>query len=171
MSDDEELPPKEKKSRSRRIKDTAKDIVDLATGPLEKTVLADELPEKIRGVPVNRHNIKEDPLNIDVRTYIQVHEMLLQVERDIEVSLRERIAALALIERLRPKDTIPDDISGSAVRKYAGAFSQDGSGRRKAIARPASKPESGDSWFDRDGVLAPADDDLDGAGDDSSPDA
>lgn len=131
------------------IAEIAQDIVEMTE------------PRVIRGITVTKGNLGRDPLNVSVRTYIQVHEVLNSLEIDDNITLRERIAALAMIERLRPKEDIPDDLSGSSVRKYETAFAiaKDGAGRRKKVARPpTTKPESGRDWFDDDGVKGSPDD-------------
>lgn len=111
---------------------------------------------KVSGVVVSRSNVERDPLNIDVRTYIRIHSILERIEAGEEVTLREEIAALALIERLRPKDTTSNADAGSSVRKYEGAFKNDTRGRKKVSRRaePDADGVLGDErsdWFEQSG--------------------
>jgi hypothetical protein len=88
-----------------------------------------------------------DPLNVNVRLYEQVSEMLSQLENSPNITLRERIAALIAIGRIQVlfvnlrKEKINDPGSGSSVRKYAAAFKAHDARRRKAIAGPKPEPE------------------------------
>jgi hypothetical protein len=109
----------------------------------------------VDGQAVTRGSIARDPLQIKLRLYIQIGEMLRQLEAgdDGEVSIRERIAALTAIGRLQnllvDKGKDDDDTAGSAVRKYEGAF-KNGTGKRKTVARStAVKPEP-TGWDDGD---------------------
>jgi hypothetical protein len=108
----------------------------------------------VDGQPVTRGSIARDPLHLKLRLYIQIGEMLRQLEGDGEaVTMRERIAALTAIGRLQnllvDKGKDDDDTAGSAVRKYEGAF-QNGPGKRKKIARPAAVKPEPTGWDDRD---------------------
>lgn len=105
-----------------------------------------------------------DPLQVNARLYMQISELLNQLETMSGLTIRERVAALTAIGRvqvlfvgLRKEKIDYGPGAGSAVRKYATAFSKDDPGRRKAIAgpKPAADPEPED-WFER---AALADDD------------
>ena len=110
------------------------------------------------GEAITKGSISRDPLKVKVRLYIQVSEMIRQLEEgegdDGPISVRERIAALTAVGRLQnllvDKGKDDDDISGSAVRKYASVF-KNGSRRGKKNARPApvdDDPLSDRGWDD-----------------------
>lgn len=101
-----------------------------------------------------------DPKNINARLYNQVDAVLSYLEaRDndeegVRVTLKERIAALIAIARIQTafvslrKEKVPDDdVPGSAVRKYATAFANDGRRRAARTGRgavAARQPEPDD---------------------------
>lgn len=91
----------------------------------------------IDGQTVARNTIKRDPLQLKVRLYAQVGELLHQLEgaTDEPITVRERIAALVAIGRLQDllleKAKDDDENAGSAIRKYASAFTENGASRRK----------------------------------------
>ena len=102
---------------------------------------------EVDGLHISRGNIAGDPLKLKVRLYIQIGELLRQLETgetgDGEVvTIRERTGALTAIGRLQmvliDKGKDDDDIAGSAVRKYEGAF-KNGPGKRKKITRPSAR--------------------------------
>jgi hypothetical protein len=103
------------------------------------------------GKIISRGNIAQDPLKLKIRLYIQIGELLRQLESDLDehITIRERTMALAAIGRLQ--DTLIDkgrednDIAGSAVRKYEGAFKN--GPRRRTKGRSSAEPEP-DSWDD-----------------------
>ena len=107
------------------------------------------------------HNIRLDPLSVNVRLYNQASELLHQLETSPHVTLRERYMALVAVGRIQVifmglrKEKLDDSNAGSAVRKYATAFKAHGDGGRKAIAGPAApepEPDIGldDIWGDDD---------------------
>lgn len=112
-----------------------------------------------------------DPEQINSRLYRQVSELLKQLEdKDEDITIRERIAALVAIGRLQQvfaalrKAAPSDQNRGSTVKKYATAFSN-AAGGRDTHAGPCawSDSEPGD-WFER-GEYAPAGDASDGDAD------
>jgi hypothetical protein len=114
-----------------------------------------------------------DPLQVNARLYMQISELLNQLEgSDGErITMRERIAALVAIGRiqvlfvgLRKEKGIYHPDAGSSVRKYSTAFTKDDTGRRKKIAGPKSRPaepEPGPDWFEQSGLADDSDDDAD----------
>lgn len=129
-------------------------------------------PVLIDGEQVTKGAIPRDPLKVKMRLYIQVAELLHALETgqgdDGPVTMRERIAALTAIGRLQAalidKAKDDDENAGSAIRKYASAFTKNGAGRRKKTAGPAShelvlESDSGGG----DGLDGDADDELDAA--------
>lgn len=106
-------------------------------------------PERISPTPttlvdghtVARTTIKSDPLQLKTRLYIQIGELLHQLEgaTDEPITVRERIAALVAVGRLQDllieKGKDEDEHTGSAVRKYEGVFKKNGAGRRTTIRR------------------------------------
>jgi hypothetical protein len=101
---------------------------------------------------------KIDPLEINVRLYRQVSELLNQLEQGVGITMRERIAALQAIGRIQiiflnlRKEKLGDNAyAGSAVKKYSEAFKADDAGQRKAVAGPADEPDTIDiDWDDDD---------------------
>ena len=86
-----------------------------------------------------------DPLNIDQRAYAQLDCLLKFMEDEGNaIPFKERYAALGIILRLRDLAARrEDDTGGSAVRKYASAFTKpqaDATRRRKAGARNKADP-------------------------------
>jgi hypothetical protein len=114
-----------------------------------------------------------DPLNINARLYNQVSELLGQLEHSGEkVTLKERIAAMIAIARIqtvfmtmRLKGEKDESTTGSAVRKYAGAFQAHDARRRKATARAAAAAAGSDDEIDLDAIgFGDINDDDNGAG-------
>jgi hypothetical protein len=102
-----------------------------------------------------------DPLDVDGRLYRQVAKLLDQLEAeggDEEVSIRERIMALAAIARIRIAYTKiaadGDENAGTTVRKYAAAFAANAAGGRGTARRaPRRAPEpADDDLADLDGL-------------------
>lgn len=102
-----------------------------------------------------------DPLNVNVRLYNQVSEILHELEHGPNITLKERITALVAIGRIQVlfttlrKERISDPGTGSTIRKYAAAFkANDARGRKKiagAVAALAVADESEsaiDDWSD-----------------------
>jgi hypothetical protein len=108
-----------------------------------------------------------DPLQINARLYMQISELLNDLEGGGErITLRERIAALVAIGRiqtifvgLRKEKGVYEPNAGSSVRKYSTAFSKDDASKRKKIAGPKPEPDQPDDWFERAGVADDGDDD------------
>jgi hypothetical protein len=105
-----------------------------------------------------------DPLNVNVRLYNQVSEILHELEHGPNITLKERVAALIAIGRIQVifttlrKEKLSDPGTGSSVRKYAAAFkANDARGRKKIAGTLALADES-----------EPAIDDI--LGDDDDPD-
>lgn len=106
-----------------------------------------------------------DPLNVNIRLYKQLSQLLDDLDNDGDITTRERIAALTAIARIQiafmalRKESKDDPNAGSAVRKYAGAFEKNASRRNKKRAgSAAAEPEpdafeSGD-WDDDGGDAA-----------------
>ena len=118
--------------------------------------------------PVSRGTIPHDPLKLKVRLYLQIGELLRQLEDDDSpdgepITIRERTAALTAIGRLQnvliDKGKDDDDLAGSSVRKYEAAF-KNGARRRTKISRSRSGDKleldrGGDSgWDGEDDPLA-----------------
>lgn len=143
--------------RKKSIKDIAADVMglerededDAAPLPVERPPRdypADAItkPVLIDGEQVTKGAIPRDPLKLKLRLYIQVAELLHALETgqgdDGPVTMRERIAALTAIGRLQAalidKAKDDDENAGSAIRKYASAFTKNGAGRRKKTAGP-----------------------------------
>lgn len=100
-----------------------------------------------------------DPNNINGRLYQQLDMLLQQLEQGEHVTLKERTAAMLVVVRIQyifmqlRKEKVGDVNSGTAVRKYATAFTKDAARGRKKIARaPEPEPEPDDLLgFDDDG--------------------
>jgi hypothetical protein len=99
---------------------------------------------------ISRGSIVRDPLQIKVRLYIQIGEVLRQLENNEgtdgeQVTIRERIAALTAIGRLQSvlidKGKDDDDIAGSSVRKYESAFKNGARGRKRAVRSVDPEPD------------------------------
>lgn len=104
-----------------------------------------------------------DPKNVNSRLYNQIDALLTQLETGEHITLKERVAALIAVGRLqlvfaalRKGDKADEPAAGSAVRKYAQAFSANDTRRRKAPARRAAaaaatrEPDDGTSLDDLD---------------------
>lgn len=102
-----------------------------------------------------------DPLNVNERLYKQLSDLLDALDEDESITTRERIAAMTAIARIQiafmslRKEGGHDPAAGSAVRKYASAFSKGASNRGKkragsADAEPEPDPFAADD-FDDDG--------------------
>lgn len=143
------------------LKTITDDIVKLAGDddliPERKQVTPTVL---VDGYEVERKSIKRDPLQLKVRLYTQIGELLHQLEgaTDEPITVRERIAALVAIGRLQDllieKGKDEDEHAGSAIRKYAGAFKNDTGGRKK-VARSSARDnalESNRDWGDESGL-------------------
>ena len=111
-----------------------------------------------------------DPLQVNSRLYMQISELLSDLESGTNVTLRERVAALVAIGRiqtifvgLRKEKGVYEPNAGAAVRKYATAFTKDDASRRKKIAGPRAKPdaEPEPDWFEAAGVANDDDGDDD----------
>lgn len=102
-----------------------------------------------------------DPLNVNVRLYNQVSEILHELEHGPNITLKERVTALVAIGRIQVlfttlrKEKLSDPGTGSTIRKYAAAFkANDARGRKKiagAVAALAVADESEsaiDDWSD-----------------------
>lgn len=107
-----------------------------------------------------------DPKNINGRIYNQVAELLTQLETGEHITLKERVQALVAISRIQMifvglrKEKLVDADTGSAVKRYATAFSKNDARGRKKVARGGkSEPEPDSEWFERD-EFAPDDDDA-----------
>lgn len=97
---------------------------------------------------------KRDPRNIRGGFYTEVAELLADIKSGREsrvpseerITLRERIAAMALIGRMLSVLGIgakeDNDDAGSSVRKYTTAFAAHDAGRRKKAARPTVVPDA-----------------------------
>lgn len=115
--------------------------------------IAEPEPEPPVVVPEPVKPTSADTLSVNARLYRQVSELLLQLETNRHVTLRERVQALVAIGRIQVlfvglrKEKGADDTAGSTVRKYAGAFKND-AGRRAARSR-RSEPEPPTDWFER----------------------
>jgi len=98
-----------------------------------------------------------DPLNVNGRLYEACSQLLDELRNDDELSIRDRIAAITAVGRcqvmfmgLRKEGKGGGD-AGSAVRKYAAAFTQNASGGGKArtrAAEPDDEPEPFDPFGD-----------------------
>lgn len=118
--------------------------------------MADTKPALVDGQPVSRGSIPRDPLNLKIRLYVQIGELLHVLEAgegdDGPVTLRERVAALTAIGRLQnlliDKAKDDDENAGSAVRKYARAFTNGARGRKKIAGSPAKLISSDREWGD-----------------------
>lgn len=107
-----------------------------------------------------------DPLDINARLYKQLARLLDDMEaadRDERMTMPQRIQALIAVGRvqtifanLRKAQANDPADAGSAVRKYASAFSRpDAVGGRGASARPAFEPfDDGDGGDDDGGEAA-----------------
>jgi hypothetical protein len=99
-----------------------------------------------------------DPKNINSRIYAQLDKLLSKLEGSEHVTIKELTAALLVATRIQyvfvgiRKEKSGDDTTGSAVRRYAGAFKNDAGrgkkGRRATAAAPKPEP---DDWFERTG--------------------
>jgi hypothetical protein len=109
-----------------------------------------------------------DPLGVNTRLYKQISELLTDLEQPEagqRITMRERIAAIIAIGRIQTifvglRKENPGVGSGSTVRKYAAAFKNDASGRKK-ITGPPPEPDEPDDWFERAGIIADDGDDTD----------
>jgi hypothetical protein len=108
-----------------------------------------------------------DPLQVNARLYMQISELLAQLEEGggDRITLRERVAALVAIGRiqvlfvgLRKEKGLYEPNAGSSVRKYSTAFGKDDAGKRKKIAGPKSNEPDPD-WFEQAGLAADDGDD------------
>jgi hypothetical protein len=92
------------------------------------------IPFKKTGDRIIGEGTPADPFDIDHRLQRQAHELLIQMEGSdgYEVTLRERIAALIAIGRIRDREikraANDDSERGTTVRKYAEAFSANAAG-------------------------------------------
>jgi hypothetical protein len=119
-------------------------------------------------VQLHQANNTADPLNVNVRLYRQISELLTELEQPgvgQRITLRERIAAIIAIGRIQImfvglRKEQPSVGTGTTVRKYAAAFKNDSGGRKK-IAGPKSKSAEPDDWFEHIDVTADDDDDTD----------
>lgn len=99
-----------------------------------------------------------DPLNVNDRLYKEISRLLDQLgEGGDDITIRERIAALVAIGRiqvlfmgLRKEKSDDPAVTGSAVRKYAGAFKAHDTRRRKKAAGGDAGPAPLDALFDED---------------------
>jgi hypothetical protein len=75
-----------------------------------------------------------------------IDALLEHVQMNTRMDIRDRIAALALVDRVLARDKTDDDPgrAGSAVRKYAGAFQAGVQGRAASDPRPPPRPEPDD---------------------------
>jgi hypothetical protein len=77
-----------------------------------------------------------------------IDALLEHVKLNSRMDIRDRIAALALVDRVLARDKTDDDPgrAGSAVRKYAGAFqaANGAQGRAASDPRPPPSPEPDD---------------------------
>ena len=76
-----------------------------------------------------------------------IDALLEHVQMNTRMDIRDRIAALALVDRVLARDKTDDDAgrAGSAVRKYAGAFqAANGAHGRAADLRQPAKPGEDD---------------------------
>jgi hypothetical protein len=117
------------------------------------------MPKVVR-LPRTSDNLA-DPLDINLRLYKQISELLTDLEQPEagqRITMRERIAAIIAIGRIQTifvglrKENLGVG-SGSTVRKYAAAFKNDASGRKK-IAGPPPEPDEPDDWFERADIAA-----------------
>lgn len=129
----------------------------------ERTIIGDVPDMKVAGA---------DPLQVNARLYLQISELLGQLEAMEGLTIRERVAALVAIGRiqtifvgLRKEKGLYDGNAGAAVRKYSSAFAlKNDTGGRKKIAGPDPRSEPDDNWFERAGILDDdGDDDEDAA--------
>lgn len=99
-----------------------------------------------------------DPLRVNERLYDQIDKLLEQLENpgDTKIALKERVAALIAIGRLQimfvglRKEKSPDVATGSAVRKYAAAFTHAPRGRKGRAAQDedlGGGPDGGDEYL------------------------
>jgi hypothetical protein len=83
-----------------------------------------------------------------------IDALLEHVQMNTRMDIRDRIAALALVDRVLARDKADDDPgrAGSAVHKYAGAFqaANVAQGRAASDPRPPPRPESDDDRDDDD---------------------
>ena len=81
-----------------------------------------------------------------------IDALLEHVKLNSRMDIRDRIAALALIDRVlaRDKDDEPDR-AGSKVRQYATSFQAANTGGRAADPRQGAKPKLDDERGDDDG--------------------
>lgn len=95
---------------------------------------------------------KLDPLNIPIRLYRQVGELLTQLEQGENITLRERVQALIAVGRLMvifDKRDDDDEHAGSTARKYQSAFAIDGTRRGKTHTGPPVDDRDADpDWFE-----------------------
>jgi hypothetical protein len=83
-----------------------------------------------------------------------IDALLEHVQMNTRMDIRDRIAALALVDRVLARDKADDDPgrAGSAVRKYAGAFqaANGAQGRAASDPRPPPRPEPDDDRGSKD---------------------
>jgi hypothetical protein len=89
-----------------------------------------------------------DPLDVNSRLYRQISSLLDELERNEDLTVRDKIAALVAIGRIQTifmglrKENRSSANAGSAVRKYASAFTDAASKRAKrGRSAPAVEPE------------------------------
>jgi hypothetical protein len=81
-----------------------------------------------------------------------IDALLEHVQMNTRMDIRDRIAALALVDRVLAREKPDESDRGSAVRKYQSAFpAAHGSSRRAADPRQEGRPEPDDERGDDDG--------------------
>jgi hypothetical protein len=100
-----------------------------------------------------------DPLNINVRLYQQISELLSQLETG-DADIKTRYMALMAIARMQAvfvalrKEKADGPNRGSSVRKYQAEFQTHAARGRKALARASARPEPGpDSDSELDSII------------------
>jgi hypothetical protein len=98
-----------------------------------------------------------DPHNIAARLSKQNHLLLEDLEKQIDISFRERLAALGVIAKIEKdirelqKEANELD-TGTAVRRYSKAFEAKAAGRARALARSRAVAAAGDDDGEADEV-------------------
>jgi hypothetical protein len=95
-----------------------------------------------------------DPQNVNGRLYRQLDALLTALEKTPNIGIRDRIAALVAIGRIQTlmiglrKEGMDGPGAGSAVRKYASAFSPHAARRRAPDRGPAglATPDDDDDY-------------------------